>query len=65
MAKRKAALPKKSEKSEVAALRTRIAKLLDIDEAEVELRAMRQLANSLGLVDHQPKRANPLPEGGP
>jgi hypothetical protein len=49
--------------SEADELRTRIAKLLAIDQAEVELRALRALANSLGLVEQQPKGANPLPQG--
>src|SRR5438105_9063157 len=60
---------KKKKPSEAADLRGRIAKSLGVSEKESELRALREMAGKLGLLEapaapQPPKSAHPSPQSG-
>jgi hypothetical protein len=55
----------KKKPSELAELRTRVAKALGVSEEEAELRALRELAASLPGPSPKKPAAQPAPSGGP
>jgi len=56
------ATTKKKKPSEAADLKAQIAKALGVSEAEAEMRSLREMAGSLGLLEKKMPAAAPAPE---